>query len=162
MDDQTCRQILSAVCLYRYGIQCIWGWGIYIRKAAGALPIGEKQPVFLPSGRLYDGGGPWFYIYVKGWWAMACCLSLIHIFIMNLKKMIALLCCGAMVTGALLSGCGNAFESSSDKGETTAEGAASSGSTDSPAAEGDDSVYTVRVWGYGDANSCLLYTSRCV
>ena len=72
---------------------------------------------------------------------------------MNLKKMTALLCCGAMVTGALLSGCGNAFESSSDKGETTAEGAASSGSTDSPAAEGDDSVYTVRVWGYGDANS---------
>lgn len=69
------------------------------------------------------------------------------------EKMIALLCCGAMVTGALLSGCGNAFESSSDKGETTAEGAASSGSTDSPAAEGDDSVYTVRVWGYGDANS---------
>ena len=69
------------------------------------------------------------------------------------EKMIALLCCGAMVTGALLSGCGNAFESSSDKGETTAEGAASSEVRIHRRLKGMIQFITVRVWGYGDANS---------
>lgn len=73
---------------------------------------------------------------------------------MNLRKMTALLCCGVMIAGALFSGCGNAAESSRSNGAGESDaGTVASSEIDSATSAGEDSVYTVRVWGYGDANS---------
>ena len=73
---------------------------------------------------------------------------------MNLRKMTALLCCGVMIAGALFSGCGNAAESSRSNGAGESDaGTVASSEIDSATSAGEDSAYTVRVWGYGDAKA---------
>ena len=59
-----------------------------------------------------------------------------------------------MIAGALFSGCGNAAESSRSNGAGESDaGTVASSEIDSATSAGEDSAYTVRVWGYGDANS---------
>ena len=73
---------------------------------------------------------------------------------LDVYKRQALLCCGVMIAGALFSGCGNAAESSRSNGAGESDaGTVASSEIDSATSAGEDSAYTVRVWGYGDANS---------